>query len=203
MIRHGAVIDFNRRVVTISSGGKFVCKFRGRIPSDEGRVINMMQAARLLRQGCTGFICYLESSDEAVSTLSDISVVNEFPDVFPDEIPGLPPRRFVEFNIDLEPGTCPLSKAPYRMAPLEMKELKQQLEELLDKGCIRPSASPWGAPVLFVKKKDGSFKKCIDYRELNKVTIKNKYPLPRIDDLIDRLQGATVFSKIDLRSGYH
>ena len=125
MIRHGAVLDFNRRVVTISSDGKFVCKFRGRLPSDEGREINMIQAARLLGQDCTGFICYLESADETVSTLSDIPIVQDFPDVFPDEIPGLPPRRFVEFNIDLEPGTSPLSKAPYRMAPLEMKELKK------------------------------------------------------------------------------
>ena len=103
----------------------------------------------------------------------------------------------MEFGIDLEPGTAPISKAPYRMAPAEMQELKNQLEDLLDKGYVRPSASPWGAPVLFVKKKDGSFRLCIDYRELNKVTIKNRYPLPRIDDLLDQLQGARVFSKID------
>ncbi|KAL4032611.1 hypothetical protein IC575_005691 [Cucumis melo] len=89
------------------------------------------------------------------------------------------------------------------MAPAELKELKVQLQELLDKGFIRPSVSPWGAPVLFVKKKDGSMRLCIDYRELNKVTVKNRYPLPRIEDLFDQLQGATVFSKIDLRSGYH
>ena len=89
------------------------------------------------------------------------------------------------------------------MAPAELKELKVQLQELLDKGYIRPSVSPWGAPVLFVKKKDGTMKLCIDYRQLNKVTIHNKYPLPRIDDLFDQLQGARVFSKIDLRSGYH
>ena len=94
-------------------------------------------------------------------------------------------------------------KAPYRMAPAELKELHEQLQELLNKGFIRPSHSPWGAPVLFVKKKDGTMRLCIDYRELNKVTIRNKYPLPRIDDLFDQLQGATVFSKIDLRSGYH
>ena len=105
--------------------------------------------------------------------------------------------------IELEPGTRPISRAPYRLAPTEMAELKAQLEELADKGYIRPSASPWGAPVLFVKKKDGSLRLCIDYRELNRATVKNRYPLPRIDDLLDQLHGAVVFSKIDLRSGYH
>ncbi|RVW67492.1 Transposon Ty3-I Gag-Pol polyprotein [Vitis vinifera] len=132
-----------------------------------------------------------------------IPIVREYPDVFPEDLPGLPPEREVEFTIDLVPGTGPMSKAPYRMAPVELKELKVQLQELLDKGFIRPSVSPWGAPVLFVKKKDGSMRLCIDYRELNKVTVRNKYPLPRIDDLFDQLQGACVFSKIDLRSGYH
>ncbi|KAL4013763.1 hypothetical protein IC575_025946 [Cucumis melo] len=127
----------------------------------------------------------------------------DYPDVFPEELPGLPPHREVEFAIEFEPGTVPISRAPYRMAPTVLKELKMQLQELLDKGFIRPSVSPWGAPVLFVKKKDGSMRLCIDYRELNKVTVKNRYPLPRIDDLFDQLQGATVFSKIDLRSGYH
>ncbi|TYK29809.1 ty3-gypsy retrotransposon protein [Cucumis melo var. makuwa] len=116
---------------------------------------------------------------------------------------GLPPSREIDFAIELQPGTAPISRAPYRMAPAELKELKVQLQELLDKGFIRPNVSPWGAPVLFVKKKDGSMRLCIDYRELNKVTVKNRYPLPRIDDLFDQLQGATVFSKIDLRSGYH
>jgi hypothetical protein len=109
----------------------------------------------------------------------------------------------VEFSIDLVPGTQPIHKAPYRMAPTELKELKEQLQELLDWGFIRPSVSPWGAPVLFVKKNDGSMRMCIDYRELNRVTIKNKYPLPRIDDLFDQLKGASIFSKIDLLSGYH
>ncbi|KAA0066482.1 gag protease polyprotein [Cucumis melo var. makuwa] len=136
-------------------------------------------------------------------SLSSEPVVRDYPDVFPEELPGLPPHREVEFAIDLEPGTVPISRAPYRMAPAELKELKVQLQELLDKGFIRPSVSPWGAPVLFVKKKDGLMRLCIDYRELNKVTVKNRYPLPRIDDLFDQLQGATVFSKIDLRSGYH
>ena len=109
----------------------------------------------------------------------------------------------MEFTIDLAPRTIPISKAPYRMAPMELKELKIQLQELLDKGFIRPSVSPWGAPILFVKKKDGSMRLCIDYKELNKVTMRNNYPLPRIDDLFDQLQGACVFSKIDLQSSYH
>ncbi|GJQ89041.1 putative nucleotidyltransferase, ribonuclease H [Tanacetum coccineum] len=117
--------------------------------------------------------------------------------------PGLPPTRQVEFQIDLIPGAAPVARAPYRLAPSEMKELSEQLKELSDKGFIRPSSSPWGAPVLFVKKKDGSFRMCIDYRELNKLTVKNRYPLPRIDDLFDQLQGSSVYSKIDLRSGYH
>nr|GFC16790.1 putative reverse transcriptase domain-containing protein [Tanacetum cinerariifolium] len=115
----------------------------------------------------------------------------------------LPPPRQVEFEIELVPGAAPVARVPYRLAPLEMKELAKHLQELSDKGFIRPSSSPWGAPVLFVKKKDGSFRMCIDYRELNKLTIKNRYPLPRIDDLFDQLQGSSVYSKIDLRSGYH
>ncbi|GJS73830.1 putative reverse transcriptase domain-containing protein, partial [Tanacetum coccineum] len=123
--------------------------------------------------------------------------------VFPEDLPGLPPTRQVEFQIDLVPGAAPVARAPYRLAPSEMKELSEQLKELSDKGFIRPSSSPWGAPVLFVKKKDGSFRMCIDYRELNKLTVKNRYPLPRIDDLFDQLQGSSVYSKIDLRSGYH
>ncbi|GKA02017.1 hypothetical protein Tco_0674682 [Tanacetum coccineum] len=135
--------------------------------------------------------------------LEDVPVVQEFPEVFPEDLPGIPPTRQVEFRIDLIPGATPVARAPYRLAPSEMKELAEQLQELTDKGFIRPSSSPWGAPVLFVKKKDGSFRMCIDYRELNKLTVKNRYPLPRIDDLFDQLQGSSIYSKIDLRSGYH
>ncbi|GJY64633.1 reverse transcriptase domain-containing protein [Tanacetum coccineum] len=142
-----------------------------------------------------------KKSDE--KKLEDIPVVKEFPDVFPEDLPGLPPVRQVEFQIDLIPGAAPVARTPYRLAPSEMQELSNQLQELTDRGFIRPSTSPWGAPVLFVKKKDGSFRMCIDYRELNKLTIKNRYPLPRIDDLFDQLQGSSVYSKIDLRSGYH
>ncbi|WVZ97641.1 hypothetical protein U9M48_043158 [Paspalum notatum var. saurae] len=136
--------------------------------------------------------------------LAKIPVACEYPDVFSEELPGLPPDRDVEFRIDLVPGTAPVSKRPYRMAPDELKELKTQLQERLDKGFIRPSSSPWGCPDLFVEKKDqGGKRLCVDYRPLNAVTVKNKYPLPHIDILFDQLGGATVFSKIDLRSGYH
>ncbi|GJV05567.1 putative nucleotidyltransferase, ribonuclease H, partial [Tanacetum coccineum] len=125
--------------------------------------------------------------------LSEIPVVRDFVDVFPEDLSGLPPQRQVEFRIDLVPGATPVAKSPYRLAPSKMQELSGQLQELQDKGFIRPSHSPWGAPVLFVKKKDGSFRMCIDYRELNKLTVKNRYPLPRIDDLFDQLQGAHKF----------
>jgi hypothetical protein len=138
-----------------------------------------------------------------ISPLDEIPVVCEYPDVFPDEMPGMPPDRDVDFVIELQPGTAPISKRPYHMPPKELVELKNQLQELLDKGYIRPSSSPWGCPALFVKKKDGSLRLCVDYKPLNAVTIKNKYPLPRIDVLFNQLAGAKVFSKIDLHSGYH
>ncbi|GJZ43238.1 putative reverse transcriptase domain-containing protein [Tanacetum coccineum] len=135
--------------------------------------------------------------------LEDIPVVREFPEVFLEDQLGLPPVRQVEFQIDLIPRATPVTQTPYRLALSEMQELSNQLQELSDRGFIRPSTSPWGAPVLFVKKKDGSFRMCIDYRELNKLIVKNHYPLPMIDDLFDQLQGSSVYSKIDLRSGYH
>ncbi|GJT32255.1 putative reverse transcriptase domain-containing protein, partial [Tanacetum coccineum] len=131
--------------------------------------------------------------------LEDVPIVRDFP----EDLPGISPARQVELQIDLVPGATPVARAPYRLAPSKMKELAEQLQELSDKGFIRPSSSPWGAPVLFVKKKDGSFRMCIDYRKLNKLTVKNRYPLPRIDDLFDQLQGSSVYSKINLRSGYH
>lgn len=123
--------------------------------------------------------------------------------MFPTNMPGLPPDQNIIFFIDIEPCTKLISIYPYRMAPVELKELKDQLQELLDKGFIRPSILPWGAPVLFVKKNDGSIRMCVDYRQLNKVMIKNKYSLTRIDDLFDQHQGAAVFSKINLRFSYH
>jgi hypothetical protein len=126
---------------------------------------------------------------------SEVPVVCEYADVFPDELPGMPPDRDIEFAIELQPGTTPISKRPYRMPPAELAELKKQLQELLDKGFIRPSTSPWGCPALFVKKKDESLRLCIDYRPLNAVTIKNKYPLPRIDVLFDQLVGPRCFPR--------
>jgi hypothetical protein len=140
---------------------------------------------------------------EVSSDLTSIPVVSEFSNVFLEDLPRLPPDRDVEFTIELEPGTAPISQRPYRMAPKELAKMKKQLEELRNKGFIRPSSSPWGCPAIFVKKKDGTLRMCVDYRPLNAVTIKNKYPLPRIDALFDQLAGAKVFSKIDLRLGYH
>ena len=144
----------------------------------------------MLASGCYGYLANIvDLTKEQKTEVKDVPIVNEFLTVFPEDLPGLPPDREIEFEIELIPGTAPISKTPYRMAPAELKELKIQLQDLLEKGFIRPSHSPWGAPVLFVRKKDGTMRLCIDYRGLNKVTIKNKYPLPRIDDLFDQLQG--------------
>jgi hypothetical protein len=135
--------------------------------------------------------------------LEDIHVVREFSDVFPNDLPRMPPEKAIEFKIELQPSTAPIAKAPYKMSPMELKELKIQLQGLLDKGYIHPSISPWGCSTLFVEKKDKELHLCVDYHPLNAVTIKNNYPLPRIDILFDQLATAQVFSKIDLRSGYH
>jgi hypothetical protein len=148
--------------------------------------------------------CYQMAIDsKEPDSLKIIKVVSEFPDVFLEDLLGMPPERKVEFAIELLPSTAPISKRAYRVSGLELDELKKQIDELSEKGCIRPSTSPWAAPVLFVEKKDGTKRMCIDYRALNEVTIKNKYPLHRIEDLFYQLRGASVFSKIDLRSGYH
>jgi hypothetical protein len=135
--------------------------------------------------------------------LEDICVGCEFPDVFPEDLPGMPPDRDVEFTIELQPNTASISRRPYKMTPKELAELKVQLKELLDKGYIHLSSSNWGSPALFVKKKDQSLRLCVDYRPLNVITIKNKYPLPRIDILFYQLAGSKVFSMVDLHSGYH
>ncbi|GJS79759.1 putative nucleotidyltransferase, ribonuclease H [Tanacetum coccineum] len=168
-----------------------------RIPLPDGKVLRVLgerpeEKARLLMSA--------KASDKKQE---EIAVVRDFPEVFPDDLSGLPPLWEIKFWIELIPGVVPIAKSPYRLAPFELEGLSGQLNELQDKGFIRPSSSPWGAPILFVKKKDGSFRMCIDYRELNKLTVKNRYPLPRIDDLFDQLQGSQFFSKIDLRSGYH
>jgi hypothetical protein len=177
--RHHAVIDVAARAIEIHS------------------TLNGEITLYLPDQGCTRSCAFAMIE----SPVERIPVVCEYPDVFPDELPGMPPDKDIEFAIELQPRTAPISKRPYRMPPAELAELKRQLQELLDKGFIRPSTSPWGCPALFVKKKDESLRLC--YRPLNAVTIKNKYPLPRIDVLFDQLVGAKVFSKIDLRSGYH
>jgi hypothetical protein len=140
---------------------------------------------------------------KAILRVEDIPVVCHYPDVFPADLPGLPPETESIFEIKLVPGTQPIFRLPYKMAPVEQVELKRQIDELLAKGFIRPSVSPWAAPVIFVEKKNGTKRLCVDYRGLNQVTIKNNYPLPRIDALLDQLKGAKVFSKIDLQSGYH
>jgi hypothetical protein len=179
--RHQAVIDIAARAIEIHSP---TC----------GEI-----TLYLPNQGCTRsrVVALIESPVER------IPVVCEYPDVFPDELPGMPPDRDIEFAIELQPETAPISKRPYRMPLVELAELKKQLQELLDKGFIRPSTSPWGCPALFVKKKDERLRLCVDYRPLNAVTIKNKYLLPRIVVLFDQLVGAKVFSKIDHRFGYH
>ena len=157
----------------------------------------------MLHKGCQGYLAYVVEIGKEGTLVDEIPVVREFPDVFPNDIAGLPPDREVEFTIDLILGTEPISIPPYKMAPAELRELKAQLEALLSKGFIRLGISLWGAPVLFVKKKYGSLRLCIDYRQLNRVTIHNQCPLPRINELLDQLQGSRVYSKIDLRSGYH
>ncbi|GJU83993.1 putative reverse transcriptase domain-containing protein [Tanacetum coccineum] len=165
------------------------------------------QQSSLRPKGCLVFFAKISRHKDKDKSkgkrLEDVPVVQEFPEVFLEDLPGIPPTRRVEFRINLVPGATPVARAPYRLAPSEMKELAEQLQELTDKGFIRPSSSPWEALVLFVKKKDGSFWMCIDYKEWNKLTVKNRYPLPRIDDLFDQLQGSSIYSKIDMRLGYH
>ena len=151
----------------------------------------------------TSWLPSLTLEDEVRQDMSLPRVVCEYEDVFPEELPGLPPSRDVDFRIELHPGTSPISMTSHRMASVELHELKVQIQELLGKGFIRPSTSTWGTSVLFAKKKDKTLRLCIDYRQLNRVTIKNRYPLPRIDDLFDQLRGARVYSKIDLGIGYH
>ncbi|GJR53976.1 putative reverse transcriptase domain-containing protein [Tanacetum coccineum] len=180
---HRVVIDCYENIVHIPVSNGEILKVQGEGPEKDPRSLACIKA------------------DE--KKFDDIRVVRDFPEVFPDDLSSLPLMQEIEFRIDVIPGALPVVKSPYRLAPSEMLELSNQLKELQEKGFIRPSHSPWGAPVLFVKKKDGAMRMCINYRELNKLTIKNRYPLPRIDDLFDQLQGMCCFSKIDLRSGYH
>ena len=196
--QYKAVIDYGKKLIIIQTAEGVTLRFYGNGNCHLPR-INL----KARNHDYTNLFSNLRIEKSDSPQIEFLQVVSEYRDVFPKDLPGLPPHRAVEFTIDVCPGTKPISIPAHRMAPAELKELKIQLQELQDKGFIRPSASPWGAPALFVKKKDGSMRMCIDYRQLNKVTIKNKYPLPRIDDLFDQLRGSTFFSKIDLRSGYH
>ncbi|GJT07290.1 putative reverse transcriptase domain-containing protein [Tanacetum coccineum] len=202
LVDQDAVIICGKKVVHIPVKNKTLV-----IEGDRGtsrlKIISCIKANKYIERGHQLFVAHVTEKEPKEKRLEDVPVIRDFPEVFPDDLPGLPPPRQVEFKIELVPGAAPVARAPYRLAPSELKELADQLQELSEKGFIRPSSSPWGAPVLFVKKKDGSFRMCIDYRELNKLTVKNRYPLPRIDDLFDQLQGSSVYSKIDLRSGYH
>ncbi|GJT46329.1 putative reverse transcriptase domain-containing protein [Tanacetum coccineum] len=202
LVEQDAVIVCGKKVVHIPVKNKTLV-----VEGDRGtsrmKVISCIKARKYIERGHQLFVAHVTEKEPKEKHLEDVPVIRDFPEVFPDDLPGLPPPRQVEFKIELVPGVAPVARAPYRLAPSEMKELADQLQELSEKGFIRPSSSPWGAPVLFVKKKDGTFRMCIDYRELNKLTVKNRYPLPRIDDLFDQLQGSSVYSKIDLRTGYH
>ncbi|BBN67339.1 transposable element gene, partial [Prunus dulcis] len=185
--KHHASLDCFRKEVTLRSPGQPKVTFRGERRVLLTCLIYAITANKLLKKGCEGYLAHIIDTREITLNLEDIPVVCDFPDIFPDDLPG----------------TNPIYQTPYKMALAELWELKTQLQELVDLGFIRPSVSPWGAPMLFVRKKDETMRLCIDYRELNKVTIRNRYPLPRIDDLFDQLKGAKYFSKIDLRSEYH
>nr|GFB08453.1 putative reverse transcriptase domain-containing protein [Tanacetum cinerariifolium] len=183
-MNHPFNIDLGSFDVTI--GMDWLTKYHGVIICDE-KIVRVPFG----KDGCDVFLANVttkEAKDKSEGKrLEDVQIVRDFPEVFPEYLPGIPPTRPVEFQIDLVPGVVHVARAPYRLAPSEMKDLAEKIQELSDKGFIRPSSSPWGASVLFVKKKDGSFRMCIDYRELNKLTVKNRYPLPRIDDLFDQL----------------
>ncbi|GJU33705.1 putative reverse transcriptase domain-containing protein [Tanacetum coccineum] len=203
--KYHAVIDCAEKIVRIPWGNETLIVYGDGSNQGNGTRLNIISCTKTHKYLLKGHHVFLarittkETEDRSgEKRLKDVPIIRDFPKVFPEELPGLPPTRQVEFQIDLMPGA-----APYRLAPSKMKELSEQLQELFDKGFIRPSSSPWGAPVLFVKKKDGSFRMCIDYWELNKLTVKYHYPLPNIDDLFDQLQGSSVYSKIDMRSGYH
>lgn len=165
--------------------------------------ISAKQVEELLKEKAQVFSMFVALGIIIKAAMGELPIMGDFLKVFPDDFSDLPLECEMEFSIDLVPSTSPVLVAPYRMYASELNELKKQLEELLKKKVVRPSVSPWGVPIMSVKKKDGSMRLCFDYRQTNKVTIKNKYPLPRIDDLMIQLVGACVFSKIDLRSGYH
>ncbi|KAA3466383.1 Retrotransposon protein [Gossypium australe] len=157
----------------------------------------------MIIQGLDADLAYIMDTTESRIGINRVLVMIKFLDVFPKELPGIPLEREIEFSVKLDLGTTSISCMPCRITPVELKDLKEHLRDFLSKCFIRPSVSPWGAPILFVKKNDGSMRLCIDYCQLNEVTLKNKYPLPKIEDLFDQLSGTSIFSKIDLRSGYY
>ena len=196
--QHQVVVDCQMKRVTLRTSSGEEVTFIGKRSNHISNVIFVAIAKVMIRKGCEAYLAYVIDTKKLEPSLLDIPTVCDYLDVFPEELPGLPPYKEIEFAIDVVQGATPASITPYRMAQLELKELKFQLQELLEKGFIHLSVSPWGAPVLFVKKKDGMLRLCVDYRQLNKMTVKNKYSLLRIDDLFDQLKGASVFSKIDL-----
>nr|GEY11902.1 putative reverse transcriptase domain-containing protein [Tanacetum cinerariifolium] len=200
------VIVCDEKIICVPFGKEtliFQGKRNDQVHESRLNIISCVKAQKYLSKGCDVFLACIttkEAKDKSEwKRLEDVPIVRDFP----EDLLGIPPARQVEFQIDLVPGAAPVARAPYRLALSKMKELVEQLKELSEKGFIRPSSSPWGPSVLFVKKKDGSFRICIDYHELNKLTMKNRYPLPRIDDLFDQLQGSSVYLKINLRSRYH
>jgi hypothetical protein len=203
MDQHHALLDCHNKAFTCLDEEGNLRKVQGIPRAVTIREISSLQLKKCYRKGFQIFVAHVEEMPkDKVPNLEDYVVLEEFEYVF-KEVPRLPPKRDIVFSINLMPGVAPVSKTPYRMSTPDLKELQMHLEELLKKGYIRPSVSPWGAPVLFVKKKYGTLRLCIDFRQLNKVTVKNKYPLPRIDDIFDQLKDAKIFAKIDLRSGYH
>ena len=178
--RHQAIVDYRMKRVTLRTPNDDEVVFIGERSNHLSNVISAATARKMVRKGCEAYLAYVIDTVKARPSVSDIPTVSDFPDVFPKELPGLPPHREIEFAIIVVPGATPTSITPYRMAPVELKELKLQLQELLEKRFIRPSVSPWEAPVLFVKNKDGTLWLCIDYRQLNKLTVKNKYPLAKL-----------------------
>jgi hypothetical protein len=204
MAAHKAKLDYYHKTLEcVSKEGKRIT-LQGIRKLVSVRQISSLQMRKYFQKGCPLYaIQVLKTIEGAKPSSDDHPILREYRYVFLKEVPGLPPRRDIDFLIELAPGAVSVSRTPYWMSTPDLVELKLQLKEMLDKGYIRPSIYPWGAPVLFVKNKDGTLRLCIDYRQLNKVTINNKYPLPRIDDLFDQLGGASIFSKIDLRSGYH
>jgi hypothetical protein len=201
--KHHVVLDCHKKTFTCLDGNRKQSTVRGVPRPISIRDILALQLKICFRKGCQLYATHVEEPvDTNGPRPGNFSVLQEFEDVF-QEIPGLPPRRDIYFPIDLVPGAAPVSKTPYRMSTLELKELKMKFEEFLKKGYILLSVSPWETPILFVKMKDGTLRMCIEFQKLNKYTIKKKYPLPRIDDLFDHLSGEKIFSKIDLTTGYH